>query len=99
MNGRMTDILCWSYEGKTLIEFEEKDVAKIKIRTEKEIIEAVRGDKDTWEIIKNPKSKKKIFILNLIYSYRGNPKIRSPFKTRSLIFKLTEGKGAALSTV
>lgn len=36
--------------NKTLIEFEEKDVTEIKIRSEKETIQAVRVDKDHWEI-------------------------------------------------
>ncbi len=40
--------------NKTLIEFEEKNVAEINIQTEEETIQAVRLEKDEW-IIKKPK--------------------------------------------
>jgi hypothetical protein len=39
---------------KTLIEFEEKDAAEIKIRSEKETVQAMRLDTDSW-VIKSPK--------------------------------------------
>ncbi len=39
---------------KTLIEFEEKDVAEINIKSEKETVQAIRLEKDNW-VIKSPK--------------------------------------------
>ena len=39
---------------KTLIEFEEKDVTEINIKSEKETVQAIRLEKDNW-VIKSPK--------------------------------------------